>query len=208
MPDPRPRYKDPRHVSRETFGEISRSATDAIVSRETITVEDRDTAVGLMSPTKPQLSDQFSVPTVPRGWFADHDPATRTNETRRELQRGLRRAEASRHGGVEHSSRRCDDGFDIARDDLDAIRPPHPHHHAAEEIGPLAPTIDQGDRKVGTIMGDDEARDTPSSPQIDHRPGHALERVHERAGVGDHLVDRTVAEEAEPVTLSENIGDR
>lgn len=168
---------------------------------------------------EPELSDLLGDPPVTFWRFADHYQSARTYELRRCGDRPGWRSEAARRDSIELLTG-PDQCADVAAPHRDTVPKPERRHCPLEEVGAFLSSVDERHREVGSVVGDHQPRDTPSSADVDHRRaiGPRSERVRgegrridprqcpdELPGVLDDLLDRSCAEEARRLRRPERV---
>lgn len=152
-----------------------------------------------------QRSEHVIVPAIPGGRLTDHDPATRTNTTRRGPYRHIGRPEASGNGGIEADHTATDGAVDIVGDHIDVVGNTEATDHLRQEVGPLGPSIEQREAKIGTVRRDHEPGKSAACTQVDDRSGHPRQCVDEAPSMFDGFSDRSVPQKAEALGSSQRL---
>lgn len=157
-----------------------------------------------------ELIEQVTRPTIGIRRLADHQAAADTCQAMGHSERPFRRTEPAGDHGVERSW--GSERIDVGAHHRDTIGPAEPRDDASEEVGPLGPSIQQGDLQVGPIVGDHQPGNAAAGSEIEYvqrrirRSGiEALEGAYEVPSVFDDLIDGAIAEEPQPLRRREDI---
>lgn len=133
------------------------------VSRETSVrrfSENRDGARAVINSVNPQLSQRFNGPAIAFGRLTDDRDATRSNQSRPQLQRPRRWPKPSRHCRIDDLITRSDHRLDVGAQHRHSIAPTQTTHYPVEKVRPLGTSIDQDKLEIWSVMGDHQTRDT------------------------------------------------